>query len=183
MMSEIADRYRRLSSEFAGRIAAVPDDAWDNPSPCADWSARDVAWHVIETPKLFFGFIGREVTPPGRDVPIPEAFDQMRVRLQDALDDPAVATHEFDGFFGRTTFEQAVDRFVCFDLVVHGWDLAHATGTDERLDPAEVERLATRDLPALGDSIRSPGAFGEAVEAPAGADAQTRLLAYLGRRA
>ena len=31
--------------------------------------------------------------------------------------------------------------------------------------------------------LRSPGAFGPAVDAPSGADDQTKLLAYLGRRA
>ena len=33
----------------------------------------------------------------------------------------------------------------------------------------------------FGDRMRGPGAFGEALEPPAGADDQARLLAYLGR--
>lgn len=32
-MSDIADRYDRLAADFASTIAAVPDDAWDSPSP------------------------------------------------------------------------------------------------------------------------------------------------------
>jgi hypothetical protein len=67
------------------------------------------------------------------------------------------------------------------DLVVHGWDLARATGQDEQLDPAEVRRVleATAGMGAL---IRGGGAFGPPVEVPEDADEQTRMLAHLGPR-
>jgi len=39
-MSEISEQYRRLSDEFANKIAKVPDDKWRAPSPCPDWTAR-----------------------------------------------------------------------------------------------------------------------------------------------
>ena len=81
---------------------------------------------------------------------------------------------------GRQTFEQAVDRFLSFDLLIHGWDLARATGQDDRMDPADVDRLAEA-AKGFGDKMRGPGAFGEAVEPPPGADEQDELLAFLGR--
>jgi len=64
--------------------------------------------------------------------------------------------------------------------VVHSWDLARATGGDEQLDPAEVHKVFEALRP-LGDKLRSPGAFGPAVDPPKGADEQTELLAFLGR--
>ena len=68
-MSEISDRYRRLSQAFADTVAAVPDDRWENPSPCEDWTARDVVRHVVQTPGIFWGMIGREYPePPSVDV-------------------------------------------------------------------------------------------------------------------
>jgi uncharacterized protein (TIGR03086 family) len=86
----------------------------------------------------------------------------------------------FEGFFGKQTFAEAIDRFICFDLLVHGWDLARATGIDEAMDPADVASLdeASRQF---GDKMRGPGAFGPEVEAPANADQQAKVLAYLGR--
>lgn len=54
-MTEISNRYRRLSGAFAERIAAVPDDAWDAPTPCADWTVRDLVGHVIQTQGMFRG--------------------------------------------------------------------------------------------------------------------------------
>jgi uncharacterized protein (TIGR03086 family) len=101
--------------------------------------------------------------------------------VQADLDDPARAGAEYDGYFGRTTFETSVDQFLSGDLFIHGWDLARATGGDERLDPDELPRVKA-DLEGFGDAIRAPGAFGPAVETPPDADEQERLLAYLGRQ-
>ncbi len=64
--------------------------------------------------------------------------------------------------------------------LVHTWDLARAAGIDERLDETAVLR-AQQAVEPLGDAIRAGNTFGPAVEPPAGADAQTRLLCYLGR--
>jgi uncharacterized protein (TIGR03086 family) len=181
LVSEISERYRRLSEQFAQKVAAVPDNAWDNQSPCEEWTARDVVNHVVQTPGMFFGMVGAEhpETPSVDEDPV-AAFDASRDVMQRALDDPQFATQEFDGFFGRTTFEAAVDRFVGFDLVVHGWDLARATGLDQTMDPSEVGRL-TEQMAQFGDAARAPGVFGPEVEVPPDADAQSKLLGLTGR--
>lgn len=182
-MSEVSDRYRRLSVAFAEKIAAVPPDCWTAPTPCTDWSVRDLVRHVAETPGMFLGLVDRELRPgPNVDDDALRAFTWVRDQVQADLDDPARAEAQFDGYFGRTTFAQAIDRFVCFDLAIHGWDLARATGQDERIDPAELARL-WKSVELFGDAIRSEGTCGPAVDPPPGADEQTRLLAHLGRRA
>jgi uncharacterized protein (TIGR03086 family) len=63
---------------------------------------------------------------------------------------------------------------------MHTWDLARATGQDERLDPAECEALLTGMEP-MDDVLRQSGQYGPKVEVPADADVQTRLLAFIGR--
>ena len=181
-MSEISDRYRRLSDAFAAKVAQVAPDAWDDATPCADWTARDLVGHVVQTQGMFLGFVGNEPGAiPDVGVDPSGAWDAARARMQAELDDAERAGAEFDGFFGRSTLEAAVDRFLCFDLVVHGWDLARATGLDESIDPADVARVQA-GAEAFGDAMRGPRAFGPAIEPPPGADAQTRLLAFLGRR-
>lgn len=180
-MSETSERYQRLTDSFAAKIAAVPEDRWDDPSPCDGWTARDVVRHVVGTQGMFLGFIGLEMgdLPSVDDAPA-AAWDAARAQIQAALDDPALGTQEFQGFQGPTTFETAVDRFLCFDQVVHGWDLARATGLDEHIDPADVARVREH-AEALGEVLRSPQAFGAEVQPTAGADDQERLLAFLGR--
>lgn len=182
-MAEVADRYRRLSEAFAAKVAAVPSERWDAPSPCAGWTARDVVRHVAQTQGMFLGFVDRPVPDgPSVDDDPAAAFDAARATVQAELDDPERAAAEFDGMMGRSTFEAAVGRFLCTDLVVHGWDLARAAGLDERIDSADVTRV--REVAdSFGDALRSPQAFGPAIEPPADADEQTKMLAFLGRRA
>jgi uncharacterized protein (TIGR03086 family) len=182
-MSEVADRYRRLSDAFAAKIAAVPPATWESPSPCEGWTARDIVGHVAQTQGMFRSFVGRDVPEgPSVDDDPAGAFDAARGAVQADLDDPELAVTEFDGMMGRTTFETAVGRFLCTDLVVHGWDLARAAGLDDRIDPQDVERVQ-QVAASFGDAMRSPQAFGPALDPPDGADDQTRLLAFLGRRA
>ena len=180
-MTEISERYGRLADEFAAKIADVPDDRWESPSPCEGWTARDVVRHVVETQGMFLGFVGRKLEDvPSVDDDPGAAWDAARAQIARDLEDPARANEEFDGFTGRSTFETAVDRFLSFDLVVHRWDLARAAGLDDRIDPDDVARVQAA-AEAFGDAMRAPGVFGPAVEPPPDADDQTRLMAYLGR--
>lgn len=182
-MTAIRDRYARLAEGFTARAAAVPadDDRWANPSPCDGWAARDVVDHLVGAHHTFFGLIHHEVTqgPAAADAPLP-AWEHVRDAMLAALDEPAVAGVEFDGFFGRSTWEDAVDRFVSGDVLIHTWDLARALGVDDRLPEDEVAD-ARKGLEGLGDNMRQPGVFGPEVEPPADADDQDRLLAFVGR--
>lgn len=183
-MSAAAERYRKVAGQFTDKVALVPADRWSSPSPCEGWTARDVVRHCIDSSGLFLGFIGREVPagPSVDDDPL-AAWTNARDTVQAALDDPAVATTEYDGFAGKATFEEGVDRFLSTDLVVHGWDLARAAGLDDRMDAEEVARARAAMGSMPEHMLRSPGAFGPAVDTPAGANPQTELLAYLGRKA
>ena len=182
-MNEISRRYARLADDFAATVARVPPDRWSAPSPCEGWSARDVVRHVVETPAIFLRLVGREMPgmPSVDDDPV-GAFDASRKVVQADLDDPERANATFEGVFGTMTFAESIDRFVNFDLVVHRWDLAHATGRDETLDPDDVRRVADATA-GFGDALRGDGVCGPALEAPPGADDQTKLLAFLGRKA
>lgn len=180
--SETADRYRQLSTAFTVKVAAVPADRWSAPTPCDDWTAEDLVQHVVDAQGLFLGFVGRSLPddlPAVADDPV-GAWTGASSTVQAELDDPERAGAEFDGMFGRQTFAQGVERFLCFDLVVHGWDLSRATGLDERMPADEVPRVQAA-AEAFGDAMRGPGAFGDALEPPADADDQARLLAFLGR--
>ncbi|MEA3216521.1 MAG: hypothetical protein QOJ19_2677 [Acidimicrobiia bacterium] len=181
-MTETSERYARLSGDFAAKIRDVPPSRWSNPSPCEDWTARDVVRHAVDAHGMFLGFVGRQLGDiPSVDDDPAAAFDAARSVIQSALDNPDRASEEFDGLGGRTTFAAAVDRFICFDLVVHGWDLARATGLDEHLADDDVRRVV-ETARSFGPGIRSAGVCGPEVETTPHADAQTKMLAFLGRR-
>ncbi len=177
-METIADRYDRLAGDFAATIAAVPAGRWDAPSPCEGWTARDVVRHVSETPGMFFGFVGQEFGALPDDPA--EAFATTRTRMVAALRDPAVADADFEGFMGRMTFAEGVDRFINFDLVVHRWDLAKAAGLDDHIADDDLDRIEELSK-GFGDAMRGPNAFGPAVDVAPDANQQSRVLAFLGR--
>jgi uncharacterized protein (TIGR03086 family) len=181
-MSETADRYRRLSAQFAERIAGVPDTAWDDPTPCEEWTVRALVRHVVDSQGIFLDRVG--IAAPVVDVAAdPEgAWRTTSATVQAELDDPERAAAPFEGFMGPTTLEESIDRFVVLDLIAHGWDLARATGQDERIDPDDLSRL-DRGARSFGEIARSPGVFGEEIPVGDDADDQTRVLAYIGRRA
>ncbi len=181
-MTEISQRYRRNAAAFADTIRAVPDDRWDSPSPCPDWDARGVVGHVVGTQGMFEQLVGRELEPgPSVDDDPLAAFEHATGQIAAHLDDPELAAVPYEGMFGASTFEAAVDQFLSGDLVTHRWDLARATGGDETILPDEIAR-AWDDMKVYGEAMRSSGAFGPEVEPPPEADEQTRLLCFLGRR-
>jgi uncharacterized protein (TIGR03086 family) len=184
-MTEISERYARNARRFLDKVAAVPADRWDAPTPCEEWTARDLVQHVVDAQGLFLGFVGREQVdlPSCQEDPLAAATGAFE-QVQADLDDPEAANATFEGMFGTQTFAEGVDRFLSFDLVVHGWDLARATGQDEAIVPDELDRIeAAAAVMGQSDAMRGPGAFGPEVEAPEDADQQTRLLAFLGRSA
>ena len=73
-----------------------------------------------------------------------------------------------------------VDRIYTTDIFMHTWDLARATGQDDRLDPASPAR-SSRAWSRWRRSCAVPGSSASRVPVPDDADAQTRLLGFIGR--
>ena len=63
---------------------------------------------------------------------------------------------------------------------MHTWDLARATGQDDRLDPARCTELLAGMEP-LDELLRQSGQYGPKVAVPDHADIQTRILGFIGR--
>jgi uncharacterized protein (TIGR03086 family) len=183
-MSEIAERHRKVASQLTERVTAVPEDAWDNPSPCDGWVARDVIRHMVDwMPGLLAAGTGLELAkgPSVDDDPV-GAWEALSNGIQALLDDPATSQLEFfHEKAGRHSLEEAVAMFIIDDIVIHTWDLARATGGDERLDPDEVHRMFAGMEP-LDELLRASGHYGTRVEVSDDADEQTRLIAFVGRR-
>jgi uncharacterized protein (TIGR03086 family) len=182
-MSEIAERYRKVASQFTERVTSVPEAAWDNPSPCEGWVARDVVRHLVEwIPGFFQSYAGIEFPkgPPVDDDPA-RAWTVVDGAIQAALDNPEVARREVDMPMGRMTIEQAVAMICVGDVLVHTWDLCRATGLDETLDADEVHRMLD-GIEAMDEPMRQSGHFGARVDVPGDADEQSRLIAFTGRR-
>lgn len=175
-------RYRTLAAAFTGKVEAVRPEQWDLPSTCAEWTVRDLVRHVITSEHDMLKPVHVEA-PRSADVgsdPV-AAWHELREIIQGVLDDPAKSGLEYDGMFGTTSVGQTINDFGGFDLVVHGWDLAHSTGQDDTMAADEVDSVLAM-TESLGDMLRTSGVCGP--EIPVGADAtpQQRLLGRLGRK-
>lgn len=183
-MSDIFERYARIAGIFSDRVHAVPSQAWDNPSPCEHWTARDVVGHLIGWIQPFFSSQGVEfpAVPSVDDNPA-GAWDVVQAVIANALADPDAAGREIDTPFGRQSFAETVDTLVIPEMFTHGWDLSRATGQSDLLDGEQLQRMIAGMGALPEDVMRAPGMFGPRIEVPDGVDDQTRFLAYVGRRA
>jgi uncharacterized protein (TIGR03086 family) len=183
-MSASADRYRRLAARFTELVNAVPIGGWASKSPCEGWTALDVLRHVVETQLSVLDRVSRLPDPPLLvDDPV-GVWPTVRDLVQGALDAPEVATKGYEGFFGPTTFEATIDQFYSFDVLVHTWDIARATGmpTFETIPDDEIAAVMA-SMGGLDATMRQPGILGPQLTVGDDADGQTRFLAFLGRAA
>jgi uncharacterized protein (TIGR03086 family) len=181
MASDAAARHRRYADAFSDRVRGTAD--WDAPAPVAGWTARDVVRHLVV---WFPGFLasGTDVKlPDGRSVdddPV-SAWTTQCEAVQTLLDDPATATKVLSNpHIGDVPLDQAVDRFYTPDVFMHTWDLARATGQDDRLDPDLCAEMFTGMEP-MDEMLRASGQYGPRVPVLPDADPQAKLLGFIGR--
>ena len=175
------ERHRFVGGTFTDRVRAVKN--WDAPAPVAGWTARDVVRHLVD---WFPGFLagGTGIALPGGpgvdDDPV-AAWQNQVDAVQALLDDPATPQRVLTNpHIGEVPLDQAIDRFYTSDVFMHTWDLARAAGLDDRLDEAFCAALLAGMEP-MDEILRSSGQYGPRVAVPADADAQTRLLGFIGR--
>jgi uncharacterized protein (TIGR03086 family) len=141
--------YHRSVEFFAERVNAVADDQWGDPTPCVEWTVRDLANHVtyenLWTVPLMDGATIEEVGDRfdgdllGAD-PIGSALSAARAAIASvAASLPRGGTVHLS--FGETPKEEYAMQLAA-DHLVHGWDLAVATGGDTRMDPHLVHGIA-----------------------------------------
>ncbi|WNB84408.1 TIGR03086 family metal-binding protein [Cellulomonas sp. ATA003] len=183
-MNTTLEQYRSAARPLTAVVDAVPAEAWSHPSPCEDWTARDVVGHLVATQRSFLTERGVALGDAPDATTDPAAAWRAHVaQVEVALTDDAVPAVAFDGFFGPTTVGDTLVRFYVWDMVVHRWDVATAVGagTGTTFTADELDRVED-GIAGFGDALYVDGICRPGVEAPADADRATRLLARLGRR-
>ena len=176
-----AAEHRVIAGAFTDRVTSVSD--WDAPAPVEGWLARDVVRHLVTWFPEFLSSGSGVLLPMGPSVdddPV-AAWQTQYVAVQAVLDDPARASTMLqNSHIGAMSLELAISRFYTADVFMHTWDLARSTGQDDRLDPVRCAQMYDGMQP-MDDILRSSGQFGPRVLVPDDADAQTRLLGFIGR--
>ena len=168
-----------LSPLLMGVVGGISPDQLDNPTPCAKFTVRGVLEHMIGGATVFAaGFRAVEPgTPDTTDVLA--AFGRALSELAASINSDGAFERTIQAPFG-TTPGASFARYVVLDGLVHGWDLAMATG--QAYEPSDalvgaVEAYAREAVPPMRDG----DTFAEAVSPAASASPIERLAAFTGR--
>lgn len=181
-MSDLpAERHRQVAGAFTDRVLGTQD--WDAPAPVAGWRARDVVGHLTQWfPAFLAAGTGIHLASgPAVDEDAVAAWRVHSDAIQALLDDPGTAVRSLtDPPIGELPVDRAIDQFYTSDVFMHTWDLARATGQDDRLD-ADFCAVLLGGMEPMEAALRSSGHYGSRVAVPDDADVQTRLIAFIGR--
>jgi uncharacterized protein (TIGR03086 family) len=183
MGSTPAEEFREIGGRFGEVAAGVRPEQWDDPSPVAGWTARDVVRHLVEWfPAFLSGGAGVELPAgPSVDDDPAGAWRHLQGEVEALLDDPASADRVLSNpHIGEIPLPQAVSQFFTGDVFMHTWDLARATGQNDDLDPGRcVDMLA--GMQPIEKLMRDSGQYGPRVPVPDDSDPQSKLLGFIGR--
>jgi|ERR1051326_1287919 uncharacterized protein (TIGR03086 family) len=185
----MGDLYVRAMEATRSVIDTVRPEQWTAATPCTEWNVKEVANHIIGENLWAVELLqGKTIADVGNRLDgdlagaDPAGAYTASVRSASlacaapgAMD--ATCHLSFGDYSGS---DYAAQLFM--DSLIHGWDIARATGQDTALDPDLVQAC----LPIaeeLTAQFRSAGVFGDNLPVSPEADSQTRLLALLGRRA
>jgi uncharacterized protein (TIGR03086 family) len=183
---DLATLHRRAVASWEDRVLAVGPGSWDDPTPCEKWSARDLVNHVVgeelwAVPLLAGATIAEVGDRFDGDVlgadpaSSAQAAAEAAVRSVDDALPRGVTVHLS---YGEESAEEYVRQLVA-DHLVHGWDLAAATGGETRLDPELVAEVAAW-FAGREDLYRAAGIIGPRVHTDPD-DPQAQLIAGFGR--
>jgi uncharacterized protein (TIGR03086 family) len=181
LSSRPAERHQEIGRVFTDRVRGTR--SWEVPAPVAEWTARDVVRHLTEWFPAFLA-AGSEIQlpagPSADDDPV-GAWQAQCDAVQALLDDPTTAGLVLSNrHIGEVPLDRAIDQFYTADVFMHTWDLARATGQDDRLDAGFCAELVAGMEP-IEEAMRSSGQYGPRVPVQDDADAQTRMLGFIGR--
>jgi uncharacterized protein (TIGR03086 family) len=188
-MGDIAASHRKALEATGKVVAGILPGQWDAPTPCAEWTVRELLNHIVAgnwwAAALAGGATIEQVgTRLDGDVlggDAARAYSRSAEAAGSAFDAPGALDAPCAVSYGPVPGAvYAGHRFI--DVLVHGWDLAVATGQDATID-AELARECWAVVEPQLDMLRGSGMFGDARPAATASDPSTRLLSQLGRAA
>ncbi|MGH3793602.1 MAG: TIGR03086 family metal-binding protein [Pseudonocardiaceae bacterium] len=181
-------QYATALAEFGRRVQAIRPEQWHNATPCTEWDVRTLVDHLV-TEQLWVPLLldGATVDDVGDrfdgdrlgDDPV-AAWRSAAATAREAFTAPGALRRHVELSYGRRPVDGYCQEMT-LDLTVHAWDLARGIGAAERLDEGLVHDVLSFIEPQV-ERLAHTGLFAPPVTVGENADAQTRLLALLGRR-
>jgi len=180
----LVEQLGRAFDAVAALIGNIRADQWSAPTPCPDWTVRQVVNHLIGMNRVFTALLAGQLPPPRPSADHVEAdpacaYRDSATALQAAFCRPGVLERTYHGPLGTATGAERL-QIRLYDLLAHGWDLAQATEQPAGLPDDLAEQALAFARTQLTGQAR-PGRFGPAQSVAEQAPAIERLAAFLGR--
>jgi uncharacterized protein (TIGR03086 family) len=177
---DLVDALDRTFAHAQHVVASVRPDQYDDKTPCAEWTVRDLLEHMIGVVEgLGAAASGRAPQPFTLGADPAAQLDAAATSAMVAWRTPGVLDRVIDVRPGPLP-GRALASINLLDTATHAWDLATATGQPPAL-PDDVATAALEASRAIVDDQLRPGRFGPEVPAPPGATPTEALVAFLGR--
>ncbi len=178
--------------QMAELIGGIGDELLDRPTPCPAYTLGDLLDHVGGLTLAFTAAAGKATGGAGAQGPSGDASrlgDDWRTRIPQDLAALAEAWRDPAAWSGTTQaggveLPGEVAGLVALDeLVIHGWDVARATGQAYDCDPELLEVVhgfVAQFSGPDGEAARE-GLFGPVVDVPDDAPLLDRVIGLTGR--
>ena len=188
MVVDLGPAARRMAELVTG----VPDDMLTAPTPCPEYRLGDLVDHVGGLARAFTGAARKdtgEATSQGPSGDASGLGDDWRRRIPHDLDALAEAWRDPQAWTGMTKaggldLPGEVAGVVALDeLVIHGWDVARASGQPYDCDPGLLDAVHAFVLQFAGPEQQEArqGLFGPVVDVPDDAPLLDRVIGLSGR--
>ncbi|KPC74193.1 hypothetical protein ADL35_27240 [Streptomyces sp. NRRL WC-3753] len=178
-------------ARILARLAdGVRDDRLADPTPCPDLAVRNLLGHLTGLAVAFRDAARKDLGPTTDTSPeasVPDIGPGWREELAKVLAELADAWREPGAWTGMTRAGgidlpgEVAGAVVADELVIHGWDLARATGQEYTPDAAALRAAYGLLADAAEESDRDQGMFGPVVAVPADAPLLERAVGLSGR--
>ncbi|MEU6772970.1 TIGR03086 family metal-binding protein [Streptomyces sp. NPDC046759] len=178
-------------TRIVARLAeSVTDEQLTAPTPCPECAVRNLLGHIHMLSVAFRDAARKDLgttTDTSPNAAVPDIGPGWREELPKVLDELADAWRDPAAWTGMTRAGgvslpgDVAGAVVADELVIHGWDLARATGQAYDPDPAALESALTFLHVAADDPNRGGGLFGPVVPVPPEAPLLDRAVGLSGR--
>jgi uncharacterized protein (TIGR03086 family) len=177
----------KAAAETVRVVGGVRQDQLKDPTPCSDWDVRTLLNHIIlwtaysAEQRAYGGSVAEELM--NKDFAAePDFAADYAAQMDKALaawSDPQAWERDLS-VMGSAMPAADVAAMLIMEIVLHGWDLATATGQEYRC-PDDVAAVVLTTVQQQGETFRQYQGFADEVAVPAGAPAFDRTLALSGR--
>ena len=181
--------YQQAVDKTGRLVAGVKQEQMANPTPCRKFDSRALINHIIGANYFFVAMQRGEKIDAGAPTPdfvgdnAAAAYQQSAQAVLAMWQTSGVMEQTFNFPGGMTMPGPEAFGVAMMETVIHGWDLARATGQDATIDPATAGTLLEGVRGKIPAELRGEdNMFAPEIPVPDDASVQDKLVAYLGRQ-